>query len=118
MHFYGDTGSECIPLVNGIVNTENAPKEIVKSFTDLVKMAKGLMDENQQPSVQQELERLFPSTRGDSRELHRVGAGESSGSTITDTNTSFATQSTTKRMIAEIWGSKTCGDSQFAFFSM
>ena len=45
-------------------------------------MAKGLMDENQQPSVKQELERLFPSKRGggrggESRELYRVGAGES-----------------------------------------
>ena len=30
----------------------NAPKEIVKSFIDLVNMAKGLMDENKQPAVQ------------------------------------------------------------------
>ena len=36
----------------------------------------------------------------------RVGAGESSASTTTDTNTSFVTLSTTKRTIAEIWGSK------------
>ena len=49
---------------------------------------------------------------GESRELHMVGAGESSASTTTDTNTSFATPSTAKRKIAEIWGSKTCGDSQ------
>ena len=33
-------------------------------FIDLVNMAKGLMDENQQPSVTQELGRLFPGTRG------------------------------------------------------
>ena len=44
-------------------------------------MAKGLMDENQQPFVTQELGRLFPSTRGggrrgESRELLRVRAGE------------------------------------------
>ena len=57
-------------------------------------MAKGLMDEKQQPTAQQELGRLFPSTRGagrriESRELHRVGAGESSASTTTDTNTSL-----------------------------
>ena len=45
----------------------------------------------------------------------RVGAGESSASTTTDTNTSFVTLSTTKRTIAEIWGSKTCGDSQYYF---
>ena len=45
------------------------------------------------------------------RKLHRVGVGESS-STATDTNNSFATPSTTKRTIAEIWGSKTFGDSQ------
>ena len=52
------------------------------------------MDKNRYPSVQQELERLFPSTRGggragggegESRELQRVGAGESSASTTTDT---------------------------------
>ena len=49
------------------MNSENAPKEIVKSFIDLAKMAKGLVDENQQPSVQQELERLFPSARGGGR---------------------------------------------------
>ena len=59
------------------------------------------MDEKQQSSVQQESERLFPSTRGgwmggERRELHRVGAFESSTSTTTDTNTSFATQSITK----------------------
>ena len=55
------------------------PKEIVQSFKDLAKMAKRLMNENQQPSVTQELGRLFPSTkgggrRGESRELLRVGA--------------------------------------------
>ena len=53
------------------------------------------MDENQQPSVQQELER-GGGRGGESRELRRVGAGESSASTTTDTNTSFATPSTTK----------------------
>ena len=41
------------------MNSENVPKERVKSYIDLAKMAKGLIDENQQPSVQQELERLF-----------------------------------------------------------
>ena len=92
---------------------ENAAKEIVKSFTDLVNM----IDENQQPSVQQELERLFSSTRGEgrrveSREFHRVSAGESSASTTTDSNISFTTPSTTKQTVAEIWGSKTCGDYQ------
>ena len=99
------------------MNSENAPKEIVKSFIDLANMAKGLMNGNQQPSAQQELERLFLSTRGrgrggESRELHRVCAGESSASTTTVTNTSFATPSPTKRTIAEIWGSNVCGDSQ------
>ena len=57
-------------------------------------MAIGLMDENQQPSVQQELEKLFPSTRGagsggESREHQRVGEDESSASAATDTNISF-----------------------------
>ena len=51
---------------------------------------------------------LFPNTRdggrGDeSRELHRVGADESSASTTTVTNNSFPTPSTTKRTIPEIW---------------
>ena len=61
-------------------------------------MAKWLMDENQQPSVTQELGRLFPSIRGggrrgESSELLRVTAGESS-TLATDTNyTSFATRS-------------------------
>ena len=90
----------------------------MKSFTDLANMAKGFLDENQQLFVQQELERLFSSTwgggrGGESRDLHRVGADKSSASTTTDTNTSFATPSTTKQTISEIWGSKTCGDSQW-----
>ena len=46
------------------MNSENTQKEIVKSFIDLANMAKGLMDENQQQSPKQELERLLPSTRG------------------------------------------------------
>ena len=66
-------------------------------------MTKGLMDENQKPSVQQESVCLLLSTgRGRGRELHRIGTGESSASTTTDTNTSFATPSTTKWTIAEI----------------
>ena len=68
----------------------------MKSFIDLENVAKGLMDENQQPSAQQELERLSPTTRdrrrgGESRELYRVGAGELKASTTTDTNNSFST---------------------------
>ena len=62
---------------SGIMSKENAPKKIVQSFIDLVNMAKWLMDENQQPSVTQELGRLFPSIRGrgrrgESSELHRA----------------------------------------------
>ena len=73
-----------------MMNCENVPKEIVQSFIDLVNMAKWLMDENQQPSVTQELGRLFPSIRGrgkrgKSSELFMVGAGESSA-LATDTN--------------------------------
>ena len=99
------------------MNSENALKEIMKSFIDLANMAKGLLLENQPPSVQLEIERLLPSTRGggtggESRELRRVGTGESSASTTTCTNTSFATLSTTKRTIEKMWGSKTCGNSQ------
>ena len=61
--------------------------------------------------MQQELEK-GGGRRGESRELYRFGTGKSSATTATDTNTSFATPSTTKRKIAGIWGSKTCGDSQ------
>ena len=69
------------------------------------------MDENQQPSVTHELGRLFPSIRGGGRrceniELLRVGAGRSSASATDTNNISFATRSTTKRMIEKIWGSK------------
>ena len=57
----------------------------------MANMAKGMMDENQQLSVEQEFERLFPSTRGggkggESRELHRVDAGDPSASTAADTS--------------------------------
>ena len=69
------------------------------------------MDENQQPSVTQELGRLFLSIRarerrGESSELLRVGAGESSASATDRNNNSFVTRSTTKWTIKEIWGSK------------
>ena len=70
-------------------------------------MAKWLMDKNQQPSVTQELGRLFPSIRGrgrrgESSELLRVGAGESPASATDTNNTSFATRSTSKRTVGEI----------------
>ena len=69
------------------------------------------MDENQQPSVTQELGRLFPSIRGggrrgESSELLRVGAGESPVSATDTENTSFAARSTTKRTIEKILASK------------
>ena len=94
-----------------MMNSENTPKEIVQSLIDLVNMAKWLMDEKQPPSVTQELGRLYPSirgrgSRGESSELLRVGAGESFASATDTNNTSFATRSTTKRTIEEIWGSK------------
>ena len=94
-----------------MMNSENASKKIVQLLIDLVNMAKWLMDENQQPSVTQELGRLFPSIRGrgrrgESSELLRVGADESSASATVTNNTSFATRSTTKPTIEEIWRSK------------
>ena len=94
-----------------MMNSENASKEIVQLLIDLVNMAKWLMDENQQPSVMQELGRLFTSIigrgrRGESSKLLRVGTGESPASATDTNNNSFATRSTTKRMIEEIWGSK------------
>ena len=93
------------------MNSENAPKEIAQPFTDLVDMAKWLMVENQQPSVTQELGRLFASIRGggrrgESSELLSVGAGESPASAIDTNNTSFAARSNTKRTIEKILGSK------------
>ena len=68
------------------------------------------MDENQQPSVTQEVGRLFPNIRrgrrrGERSELFRAGAGESSASATDTNNTSFATGSITKRTIERIWGS-------------
>ena len=75
-------------------------------------MAKWLMNEIQQPSVTQELGRLFliiggRGRRGESSELlFRVGAGESSASTTDTNNTSLATWSKTTQTIEETWGSK------------
>ena len=74
-------------------------------------MVKWLMDENQQPSVTQKLGRLFPSIRGggkrgESSELLRVDAGESSASATNTNDTGFATRSSTKWTIAKIWESK------------
>ena len=43
-------------LVNEIMNSDNVPKELVKSFIDLANVVKELMGEKQQPSVQEELE--------------------------------------------------------------
>ena len=65
------------------------------------------MDENQQPSVPQELGRLLLSTRGGrrrgkSREILMVGGVESSASATDTNNTSFATRSTTKRTVEEM----------------
>ena len=48
--------------------------------------------------------------------LHRVGGGESCPSTTTDANISFTIPSTTNKKIAEIWVSKTCGDSQYVCY--
>ena len=94
-----------------MMRSKNAPKKIVQSLIDLVNMAKWLMEENQQPSVTQELGRVFSSIRGrgrrgESSELLRVSVGESSASATDTNNTSFATRSTTRRTIEEIWGSK------------
>ena len=49
-------GDQCMPFVNGIMISENAPKKLVKSFTNFANTTKELMNENQQRSVQQELE--------------------------------------------------------------
>ena len=93
-----------------MMNSENAPKEIVQ-FIDLVNTAKWLMNEMQQPSVTQELGRLFPSVRGgtrrgESNDLLRVGASELSTSATDTNNTSCARRSTTNWTIEEIWGSE------------
>ena len=111
------------------MNSGNAPKELAKLLIDLVNMAKWMMKENQQSPVQQELEKLFPSTTGTgrggkNRELHRVGAGESSASTTTDPNTSFATPSIVEGKIEEKVDQKLVetpgylhASSKFAIFS-
>ena len=57
--------------------------------------------ENQQPSDQQELGKLFSiigygGREDESRERHRVCAGQPSASTATDTDTSFVTRSIIK----------------------
>ena len=77
-----------------------------------------LIDVNQQPSVTQELGRLFSrirggGRRGESSELLRVGAGESSASATDTNNTSFA-RSTTKWTTEKIWGSKATSKNQWA----
>ena len=69
------------------------------------------MDKNQQPSITQGLGRLFPrmrggGRRGESSELLRVVAGESSTSATDTNNTSFATRSSTKQTIEKNMGSK------------
>ena len=69
-----------------MMSSENAPKKIVQLLIDLVNMAKWLINESQQPSVTQELGRLFPSIRGRGRRgesselLLKVSAGESPAS--------------------------------------
>ena len=57
------------------------PKNIAKSFIDLFDMTKGLMDDNEQPSVKQELERIFSS-------ISRIG--ESSGTRSSVINNDLA----------------------------
>ena len=74
-------------------------------------MKKWLMDENKQPSVKQGLGRLFLSIRcggrrGESSELYKVSAGESSASATDTNNSSFATGFTKRRTIEKIWKSK------------
>ena len=87
-----------------MMSSQNTSKKIVQSLIDLVNMAEWLMDKNQQPSVTQELGRLFTGIRGrgrrgESSELIRVGAGESSDSATDTNNTSFTTRATTKRTL-------------------
>lgn len=94
------------------MDSENEPKEMVKSCIDLANITKELKDKKEKASIQQELERLFLGTRGrgkrggGSSQLHWAGAAESSASTKTDTNTSFAIQFTTKQTVAQIRGSQ------------
>ena len=85
------------------MNSENATEDIVQSFIDLANVAKGLINETQQPSVEQELGRLFSSTKAVSLGLALVNRLLSEADA---SNASFATP-TTKRTIEETWGSKT-----------
>ena len=106
-----------------MMRSENASNKIVQSLIDLVNMAKWLMNEIQQPSVTQELGRLFliiggRGRRSESSELLlRVGAGESSASTTDTNNTSFTTRSTRKRTIEEIWRSKASSKKPLKYMS-
>ena len=62
---------------------------------------------------------MFSSTRIESRELHRVGASESSTSTTTDTNTSSATPSTQNGRLQKYGDQKPVKTpSKFVIFSM
>ena len=62
---------------------------------------------------------MFSSTRVESREVHRGGASESSASTTTDTNTSFATPSTQSGRLQKYGDQKLVKTpSKFVIFSM
>ena len=98
-------------------------------FIDLLNMTKGLRDENQQPSVTQELGRLFPSEveGGEAKAESFLGLvlmnhllqhliqmilvlqhslPKNRWALAFDANNSFATWSTTKGPVEEIWRSK------------
>ena len=95
----------------------------MQSFTDLVNMAKWLMDENQQPSVTQELGRLFPSIRGrgrrgESSQFLRVVADKSSA-LATDRNNIRGSKATSKKPQKSMSHKTISGKthSNFAIFS-
>ena len=61
----------------------------------------------------------YRETGGESRERHRVDAGESSASTITDKNTSLQHRLPQNGRLQKYWDQKLLETpSQFAIFSM
>ena len=78
-------------------------------------MAKRGMDENQQPTAQQALEKLSPGTRGGEREMkvkRFIGLVQVNHLLLQQLIQipNFVTPSTTKQTISKLWRSKTCGD--------
>ena len=94
---------QCIPLINVMMNSKKASKEVAKSFIDLENMADGW-----KPATicSTRFWKTVPLYRGggrgdESRDLHRLV--QVNHLFLQQLNASFATLSTTKQTAAEIW---------------